>query len=65
MPAQYATPTFQGTTATTLKTAVLLTSIAGLRPRLYEFSLGADGAPNAIPLANPALSAYTCSDVRY
>lgn len=30
-----------------VKTAQILTSIAGLRPRIYEFSLGPNDAPNA------------------
>jgi hypothetical protein len=47
MPCQYADPGNLATTATTLKTAVLVGSIAGLRPSVFEFSLGADGAPNA------------------
>jgi hypothetical protein len=31
----------------TAKTAQVLTSIAGLRPKIYEFSLGPNDAPNA------------------
>lgn len=47
MPSQYSTPTLFTPTGATLKTAGILTSIAGLRPRLYGWAVGADGAPNA------------------
>lgn len=47
MPCQYSIPGNQATTTSSNKTATTLVSVAGLRPKLYEFSIGADGAPNA------------------
>lgn len=47
MPCQYATNTNQGTVTSSYKTAGILTSIAGLRPRIIGWMIGADGAPNS------------------
>jgi hypothetical protein len=47
MACKYAEAGNQATVASSLKTATTLISVAGLRPRLYEFTIGADGAPNA------------------
>ena len=47
MPCQYSDSGNQATTTSANKTATVLTSVAGLRPRIFEFTIGADGAPNA------------------
>lgn len=55
MPCQYSIPGNQATTTSALKTAATLVSIAGLRPRLFEFSVGANDAPNATDCAIDAV----------
>lgn len=47
MPCQYAEAGNMATVSSSNKTALLIGSIAGLRPRIYEFSLGPNDAPNA------------------
>ena len=47
MPCLYANNGNQATTTSSNKTATSIASIAGLRPAIYEFTIGADGAPNA------------------
>lgn len=44
---RYTTSGNQATVTSSNKTATLLTSIAGLRPAIYGFTIGADGAPNS------------------
>lgn len=47
MPCQYAEAGNLAVTASSNKTALLIGSIAGLRPRIFEFSVGPNDAPNA------------------
>lgn len=47
MSTRYADNGNQATTTSSNKTATSLQSIAGLRPYVYEFTMGADGAPNS------------------
>lgn len=47
MACRYVTTGNQGTTSSSNKTATSIISIAGLRPLIYGFTVGADGAPNA------------------
>jgi hypothetical protein len=45
MQRRFHVPTNQATTATTYKSVGLLTSAATIRPAIYEFNLGTEGAP--------------------
>lgn len=47
MPCMYSNNGDLATTGSSYKTATAIESIAGLRPSIYEFTLGADGAPNS------------------
>ena len=47
MSCQYSDNGNQATTTSTNKTATSVQSIAGLRPQIYGWSIGADGAPNS------------------
>jgi hypothetical protein len=47
MPVMYSDSGNQATTSTSNKTATSLQSIAGLRPEIYEFTIGAASAPNS------------------
>lgn len=47
MAARYSDNGNQATTTIANKTATSIASIAGLRPYIYEFTVGADGAPNS------------------
>lgn len=47
MSCRYSVSGNQATTTSSNKTATGLTSIAGLRPQIYGFTIGADGAPNS------------------
>ena len=47
MAARYVTTGNQATVSSSNKTATAIISIAGLRPQIYGFTIGADGAPNS------------------
>ena len=47
MACRYSSSGNQGTVTSSNKTATAVISIAGLRPAIYGFTIGADGAPNS------------------
>lgn len=47
MSCRYSDSGNQATTTSSNKTATSIISIAGLRPQIYGFTIGADGAPNS------------------
>jgi len=62
MACRYANNGNQATTTTANKTATGITSVAGLRPWIYEFTIGADGAPNSTDCSIVfTLQAYTAA----